>query len=420
MSIEDGAEIEALLIRQAVKTYIAQAKDNSIVDEDSLYEHVRDIMAEAIDRNLHIVHQYLEYKKDPVSAIFQFISNAFMGIFDGRVRWTRNSIERFTTLLTSMIRLENKEQNEDLKLIADFGHNFVFPKVNADNKKMLQPLISVLFSFFKGRFGSNSCQIGKSMFLDYIFKGDKPETKTAARSYVLQKNYSLRLRATNYERELLTFMTKENLVYNADLVWTDARKCVLAERDFDNLMVNVSQYYDFDTSYLLYIDQGDVYFQTDKSQLKLYKEIYNALYNLILVQSVSLDQRKDDQTFFIESTEAFINMAKAKELKFADFDINIEDFYVIFKLINLHTNMGYFTSHDSRFLRFNVPKTSVVYEFLKTIKNIDAFLSQWVLSTIEPDNSVEFTLDKLSGAIIPKSFTHTYVQDSEGLFIIRV
>lgn len=246
------------------------------------------------------------------------------------------------------------------------------------------------------------------MFLNYIFQNNIPAIESNKCQFTMRKVYEDKIRATKYNAVYLYFDKLENLVYNADLTWTVSDKCLLKETDFNILMTNVDKYYGFDTTYLSFINYGDNYFVDNRHVLYTYKEVYSALYNLMLFESVKIKDRQLNMNYFIESTENFMTLIAMKKKKFNRFDINIDDFYPLFKLISLYSNLDYFKNHDNMFLRFESPDSVVIQDFVFTLGNLRAYLDVWKVSKDYRNTSSLFRLDILSDVTITKEFTQQY------------
>ena len=409
-------------IDKAVSEYMQISFNSTIGDSSNLIAYIDDIKKEIIDYQLEVVNQYLGYRAESVKILYNFADDVFKGITNNSVEWTDNTLDYFTSIFEALYHLDNSNYPSNLALIDKFATETVFPLMNKIEKERLSPIISMLFSFPARYFDNYSCITGRNMFLNYIFKNNVELNDNFYRSYLLRDLYKLKVTAKEYAVPILSFSSQEHLIYNADVVWSTG-DCFLLEADFKNLMQNVDKYYDFDIDYLLYLNLGDRYFNVHREIIQEYKEIYRALYNVMLLQSAKLKNREFADESFVSNFEAFIAATKIKNLQFDDFDININTFYPVFKLINLSKNLEYFRNLDNSFLVFDDPNSNILEKFVTTLGEMKKYLDKWKVHVNQENMTKMFTLTMLSGQTIKREFTDMYLlrtKNPKRTFKIRV
>ena len=399
-------------VRTAVEQFQEKLGSAAQIDMNKLWDYITKIMKQVIYNNEELLAQYFTFKNNAVDALYDFLHMVFNGLNRGDIKWTKNTVKKLKSLFDLVDRLEKGKTLKTLEQFSIIGSKYVFPYINEVNKDQYLPLVKVLFSFFDTNFNNDVCKLGKTMFLNYIFKSDVVPQESNHREFILKSMYNRILKVSNISSGILRFDTKEDLVFNADLVWNTV-ECTLAHKDYKNMIANIDKYYNFDATYIEYLSMGDAYFNIHPNILKDYKEIYTALYNVFLLQSVKLVNRKLNYLYFVESTEAFITLAKVEDHQFDRFDINIDEFYVIFKLINMQQNLGYFAQHDNVFLRFDAPEHYAVVEFVDTLSDIKSILKDWYKKTEAAQKLQVFSLASLSEQTISKVIVNKAVLTSQ-------
>lgn len=377
-------------------------------------EYLNNLIHTHISSKLQSFVQFFQFRNGGSALLADFATRVMSGIKDDSIVLDSSSEKKFLDLMIATIYINKKYLLDDShQHMANFAVQSVFPNRLKLGELRFFNLVNNIFKIFAIDITTDTYRAGRQVMVNYLFPDEDFEFGKQRR-HLLERIYEKNGISFDHSQNEYQLIDKANMLYIIDLIWvTTEPSFQIADKDFKLIMNNFQAFYQFDSSKTRILDHCDKFFAVADNEIDTYIEIYHALYNSALVSVTEWTQQiKYDENSFIDIFEAFLAFAKSNKFDVDEFNFHIDNYYIIFKLINLSKNKNYFIDHDNIFLRFDTVNDPNINGFINSIADIVEFLSKWKDSIDLANKTKFFNVNMLNEMTITKEFTKDFFDET--------
>lgn len=400
---------------------VSNQDKTNIYEED--YEHIVEeivkIQKDILEEALPLYEDLIAIRQASADSVLNFLNewvDKIIGLenLDEGEKMTnlmnKSTLNKMKILLNSFPFFFTSQDSSTLDSIDSFARTIISKRenFNLNHSNFFEDLLQICFDLYAVRDERLALHQGIKLFVHYYLPGTKKirNRRNNLLNYLPVVNYhkTFNLNSpnnydlSNVQKRKVQLMVMDYLRFLAqkDELETDDIQFVEVQTIFKQL----DHYKDFQVERLTILDKNDELFVTDLSQKYMIQKIcYQDLYATLVVAISEINpsdvskllERGDFAIYF----NSFLDVAKVGIISSSDYAMNLEQFYVAFKIINFWQNRKKFELNKLN-LVFPVSKVYTTNNQIKMDifnKNLelDFFLTVMAAETGNKNNNSDLT-----------------------------
>lgn len=372
---------------------------------------------------IDLTEQFINFRRNYRSQLLEVLRIIFDGIQQGVYLIDEETVEIVSDILHSVNDINDSLAIDDPQgLIHQFAMQILLPHRFLIPEPWFKRFLDIVFECLLQHKNDSKMASLRDILIGYILAPTYEHLDTVSRKNALEVKYKTDKVITNYDPEVYEYSKEIVQIYMFDLVYiSELADMRLMPNDLDTIIRKREILEKFPLISLLIMNRVDRFFNI-KTSNKLMLPLLKSLYNFFLAMSAKLphlldfNQSKaseqaeyhdiDDKTL-AHFMDSYLDEVFKANLKIPNFDFDIENNYIVFKLLNYYNNMDYFKDHDINFLNA-VPKKSLDRSLIREIfPKFDDLIGLVMASNMKKTTNMK-NEKYFSGKTIRKEITETF------------